>query len=109
MLDYLLLWRGSMNNPELRPSQLERFEQRQFGAWLTCRELATTLSLITPFVMPPVSIDPLVDVANLVRVVLDQNVPGDLVECGVWQGGNAFIMVALLKQAGVRKRKVGLF
>jgi len=59
--------------------------------------------------MPPVSIDPLVDVANLVRVVLDQNVPGDLVECGVWQGGNAFLMAALLKQAGVRNRNVWLF
>ena len=81
-----------MNNPEERQSQLECFEQRQFGTWLTSRELAPTLSMITPFVMPPVSIDPLVDVANLVRVVLEQNVPGDFVECVLAAAGEGAIL-----------------
>src|SRR5262249_49399113 len=51
----------------------------------------------------------LIDVANLVHVILVLNVPGDFVECGVWRGGTAFLMAELLKQAGVRDRKVWLF
>src|SRR5690242_17824142 len=78
-------------------------------SWFTASDLDATLRMIQPFVMPPVSIDPLVDMANLVRVVIDQNVPGDFVECGVWRGGNAFLMASLLKQAGARNRKVWLF
>src|SRR5260370_26841464 len=58
--------------------------------------------------MPPVSTDALVDIANLLRVILSRKVPGALVECGAWRGGTAFFMAELLKQAGVRDRKVWL-
>src|SRR5258708_36566846 len=79
------------------------------ATWLSEDELASTLDRIRPFVMPPVSTDALVDVANLVRVILKQNIPGDFVECGVWKGGTAFLMAELLRQAGVHDRKVWLF
>ena len=77
--------------------------------WFSERELASTLDRIRPFVMPPLSTDALVDVANLTRVILKQNIPGDFVECGAWRGGTAFLMAELLKQAGVHDRKVWLF
>ena len=83
--------------------------QRQFNAWLSEAELASTLDKVKGFVMPPACTDALVDVANLMRVILTLNVPGDVVECGVWRGGTAFLMAELLKQAGVRDRKVWLF
>ena len=90
-------------------NQTGHFAQRQFGAWFSEGELASTLDRVRGFVMPPVSTDALVDVANLVRVILTLNVPGNFVECGVWRGGTAFLMAELLKQAGVRDRKVWLF
>jgi hypothetical protein len=77
-------------------------------AWLTARDLAPTLDLVRPFVMPPVSVDALVDLANLVQLVLEQRVPGDFVECGVWRGGGGLLMADLLRQAGVRDRRVWL-
>jgi hypothetical protein len=83
--------------------------EERCATWLSEGELASTLERIRPFVMPPVSTDALVDVANLVRVILKQNIPGDFVECGVWKGGTAFLMAELLKQAGIEDRKVWLF
>jgi hypothetical protein len=77
-------------------------------AWLTARNLAPTLDLVRPFVMPPVSVDALVDLANLVQLVLEQNIPGDFVECGVWRGGGGFLMADLLRQSGVVDRRVWL-
>ncbi|MEO7547895.1 MAG: TylF/MycF/NovP-related O-methyltransferase [Ramlibacter sp.] len=41
-----------------------------------------------------------------VEDVLDQGVPGDLMECGVWRGGVTILMRALLKVQGVQDRKV---
>jgi O-methyltransferase len=40
--------------------------------------------------------------------VVDQNIAGDFVECGVWRGGNALIAASVFKAAGIRK-KVYLF
>ena len=82
---------------------------RQVSTWLSERDLAQILKKITPFVMPPVSTDALRDVANLVHVILALDIPGDLVECGTWRGGTAFLMAELLRQAGVQDRKVWLF
>jgi O-methyltransferase len=92
-----------------RDRNIARFAQRQFGAWLSKPELAPSLDKIRNLVMPPVSTDALVDVANLMRVILAQKIPGDIVECGVWRGGTAFFIAGLLEQAGVRDRKVWLF
>lgn len=42
------------------------------------------------------------------RHVIEQQIPGDFVECGVYKGGNALIAAALFKAYGVQ-RKVWLF
>ncbi|WP_417067886.1 TylF/MycF/NovP-related O-methyltransferase [Niveibacterium terrae] len=40
--------------------------------------------------------------------VIDNNIPGDFVECGVWRGGNALLAAATFKRHG-SDRKVYLF
>jgi O-methyltransferase len=77
-------------------------------SWLTPRDLEPTLELARPFVMPPVSEAALVDLANLVQLVLDQQIPGDFVECGVWRGGGGLLMADLLRRAQAAGRKVWL-
>jgi O-methyltransferase len=66
-----------------------------------------TLDKVRPFTQVPV--ESLADLAHLVREVLAHDIPGDFVECGVWRGGASFLMADLLRQAGVRDRKVWLF
>ena len=49
------------------------------------------------------------DLSVRVREVVDGGVPGDLVECGVWRGGSAFLMAAVLDMVGDGDRRVWLF
>jgi O-methyltransferase len=77
------------------------------AAWTERRNLEPTLAKVQPFTMVPR--ESLVELARLVQAVLMADVPGDFVECGVWRGGASFLMADLLRQAGVRDRKVWLF
>jgi O-methyltransferase len=43
-----------------------------------------------------------------VETVLDESVPGDLIETGVWRGGACILMRAILMARGVEDRKVFL-
>ncbi|HEY8370770.1 MAG TPA: TylF/MycF/NovP-related O-methyltransferase [Thermodesulfobacteriota bacterium] len=80
--------------------------EAELPVWRDLEDLRPTLDRIRPFTMVPE--DWLVDLARQVRAVLTQGIPGHLVECGVWRGGAAFLMADLLRQAGVRDRKVWL-
>jgi O-methyltransferase len=71
------------------------------------RGLAPILHKIEPLTTTPP--DALIDLARLVRAVLRFNVPGDFVECGSYAGGAGFLMAHLLREAGIRDRKVWLF
>lgn len=44
-----------------------------------------------------------------VHNVLDANIPGALVECGVWRGGSAMLMILALQARGVTSRGIVLF
>jgi O-methyltransferase len=44
-----------------------------------------------------------------VSYVLDRNIPGDFVECGVWRGGSSLLVALLLQQKGISDRKVLLY
>jgi hypothetical protein len=46
--------------------------------------------------------------AGCVATVLDENVPGDLIECGVWRGGAAMLIRAQLAERGITDRRVWL-
>jgi hypothetical protein len=49
------------------------------------------------------------DLVHKVHGAVDAGVPGDLVECGVWRGGAAFLMAAVLAQRGDDSRRVWMF
>jgi Macrocin-O-methyltransferase (TylF) len=58
---------------------------------------------------PAVTMLPLVRLNNLEACIADvirNDVPGDLIETGVWRGGSTIFMRALLKAFGVTDRKV---
>src|ERR1700733_3566288 len=50
----------------------------------------------------------LTSLQQCVETVLAEDVPGDLVECGVWRGGASILMRAVLAVDGDRKRTVWL-
>jgi O-methyltransferase len=43
------------------------------------------------------------------RYVVANNVPGAIVECGVWRGGSVMMAALTLQQAGIRDREIYLF
>eukprot|EP00802_Teleaulax_amphioxeia_P006405 Tamp_06409.p1 GENE.Tamp_06409~~Tamp_06409.p1 ORF type:complete len:492 (+),score=79.04 Tamp_06409:1203-2678(+) len=53
-----------------------------------------------------VGLQGLSDLQTFVEVILGQEVEGDLVETGVWQGGSCILMAAVLRANNDRKRKV---
>jgi hypothetical protein len=62
---------------------------------------------VKPFTMT--SVEALFALYNSVNYVLDRNIPGDFVECGVWRGGSSLLVALILKQRGVVDRKVVLY
>ena len=51
----------------------------------------------------------LVALVDAVRYCVSRDVPGDLVECGVWRGGSVFAMILTLQELGVEDRDIHLF
>jgi len=45
---------------------------------------------------------------NSIEYILENNIPGDFVECGVWRGGNIMVMILLLQKYG-KTRKIWLY
>lgn len=43
------------------------------------------------------------------KYVIDANISGDFVECGVWKGGSAMVIAATLKKIGVTNRNIYLY
>ena len=41
--------------------------------------------------------------------ILDRNIPGDFVECGVWRGGSSLLAALILKQRSERTRRQFLY
>jgi O-methyltransferase len=53
-----------------------------------------------------VGVDRLKNVCDLAQAALDENVPGDFIETGVWRGGCCIVMRGVLAANGVSTRKV---
>lgn len=62
---------------------------------------------VKPYTMT--SVEALFALYSSVNHVLDRNVPGDFVECGVWRGGSSLLVALILKKRSVTDRKVILF
>ena len=50
----------------------------------------------------------LTSLQHCVETVLDDDIPGDLIECGVWRGGACILMRAVLAAFGDETRRVWL-
>ncbi len=55
-----------------------------------------------------IGIDRLKNVRDCAQRAIEANVPGDLIETGVWRGGAAIMMRAVLAAYGIRDRRVWL-
>lgn len=62
---------------------------------------------VKPFTMT--SVEALFSLYTAVNYVIDRNIPGDFVECGVWRGGSSLLVALILKRLGVSDRKVILY
>jgi len=62
---------------------------------------------VKPYTMT--SVEALFALYSGVNYVLDRNILGDFVECGVWRGGSSLLVALILKQRGVTERKVVLY
>jgi len=66
-----------------------------------------TLGLDWPFAAETmIGMERLANLQKCVEIVLSEDVPGDLVECGVWRGGACILMRAVLAVYGDDKRHV---
>ncbi|MFY9310422.1 MAG: TylF/MycF/NovP-related O-methyltransferase [Bacteroidia bacterium] len=55
------------------------------------------------------SVEPMYSLYQSVKYVLDNNIPGDFVECGVWKGGSAMLIAKILAEVKVTDRKIYLY
>ena len=55
------------------------------------------------------SVDSLYYTYRAVRHVVENNIPGDFVECGVWKGGNTMMVALTLMKLGDKSRKIYLY
>ena len=62
---------------------------------------------VKPYTMT--SVEALFALYTAMNYVLDRNIPGDIVECGVWRGGSALLAALVLKMRGVKNRKLYLY
>lgn len=68
---------------------------------------ADFIASLRPFTMT--SAERLWSLMNAVRYVVDEQLPGDFAECGVWRGGSVMAMAHALKELGVTDRRIWLY
>jgi len=68
---------------------------------------AELIASLKPFTMT--SSERLWSLINAVRHVVDNRIPGDFVECGVWRGGSVMAMTKELTSLGVLDRQIWLY
>jgi hypothetical protein len=55
------------------------------------------------------SIERMYSLYQSIHYVIDQQLPGDFVECGVWKGGSSMIIALTLKKLGVQNRVIYMY
>ena len=62
---------------------------------------------VSPYTMT--SIEAIFALYTSVNYILDRQIPGDFVECGVWRGGSSLLAALIMKARNVSDRKVYLY
>lgn len=70
-------------------------------------EDAALIASLRPYTMT--SAERLWSLMNAVRYVVDENLPGDFAECGVWRGGSVMAMALELRRLGATDRRIWLY
>ena len=68
---------------------------------------AQAIARLRPYTMT--SAERLWSLMNAVRYVVDEQLPGDFVECGVWRGGSIMAMAHALRERGITDREIWLY
>jgi O-methyltransferase len=68
---------------------------------------AALIASLRPYTMT--SSERLWSLINAVRYVVDEELPGDFAECGVWRGGSVMAMAQELKRLGSLDRRLWLY
>ncbi|MFL5745096.1 MAG: TylF/MycF/NovP-related O-methyltransferase [Niastella sp.] len=55
------------------------------------------------------SIERMYSLYQSIHFIIDHNLPGDFVECGVWKGGSSMIIALTLKELGVDNRSIYMY
>ena len=71
------------------------------------RDFTRIHEVCDPFTMT--SIERMYGLYRAVKYVVEQNIPGDIVECGVWMGGSAMVAAMTLDLVGDRSRDLYLY
>ena len=71
------------------------------------QDFLTLWKRISPFTM--ISMERGYAVYQAVRHILDKDLPGDFIECGVWKGGTCMLMALALQNRGVSDRNIWLY
>ncbi|MFO0322968.1 MAG: TylF/MycF/NovP-related O-methyltransferase [Bacteroidota bacterium] len=64
-------------------------------------------NLCSPFTMT--STERMYALYNSVNYILNNNIKGDFVECGVWRGGSAMLIAKMLNNKNITDRKIYLY
>lgn len=65
------------------------------------------IEFVKPYTMT--SRERLVSLARAVRYLVEHQIPGDFVECGVWRGGSMMMVARTLQRLGVSDRQLFLY
>ena len=65
------------------------------------------INQVRPFTVTDTSA--LKSLIHSVKHIIENNIPGDFVECGVWRGGSIITIIKVLQQMGIKDRTIHLF
>ncbi len=88
-------------------SQKEKFVTQQIPLDMKEESFQKLYDLCRPFTMT--STERMYSLYKAVNYILENNIPGDFVECGVWKGGSALLIAKMLADKNVTDRKVILY
>jgi hypothetical protein len=66
-----------------------------------------TIEYVRPYTMT--SAERVLALCQAIRYLVEQRVPGDIVECGVWRGGSMMAVLRTLRELGETDRAIWLF
>jgi len=76
--------------------------RRLANHWFTAQEIRSLIQAVRPYTM--VGFDGLANVFELASAVIDNKIPGDFVECGVWRGGCSAILAQVAVKCDQHRR-----